>query len=69
MCIRAQFLGLDWLCACGVLDHSIVAPGLKLSPPAHKKEDENKVQHIFDPALLDLEVATVKNVVYFHRNE
>ena len=25
--------------------------------------------HIFDPALLDLEVAIAKNVVYFHRNE
>jgi hypothetical protein len=24
---------------------------------------------IFDPALLDLEVAIAKNVVYFHRNE
>jgi hypothetical protein len=25
--------------------------------------------YIFDPALLDLEVAIAKNVVYFHRNE
>ncbi len=24
---------------------------------------------IFDPALLDLEVAIAKNVVYFHRND
>jgi hypothetical protein len=25
--------------------------------------------YIFDPALLELEVAIAKNVVYFHRNE
>jgi hypothetical protein len=42
MLIRVQSLGLDWLRACGILDHSIVAPGLKLSPPADKKEDEIK---------------------------
>jgi hypothetical protein len=25
--------------------------------------------YIFDPALLELEVAIAKNVIYFHRNE
>jgi hypothetical protein len=47
MFIRVQTLGLDWLCACGVLDHSIVAPGLKLSPPAEKNM-KTKLNLLFD---------------------
>jgi len=30
---------------------------------------EDQKVRIFDPALLDLEVAIAKNVVHFHRNE
>ncbi len=32
-------------------------------------QKKRKSVNIFDPALLDLEVAKAKNVVYFHRNE
>ncbi len=34
-----------------------------------KKGQFTKNYRIFDPALLDLEVASAKNVVYFNRNE
>jgi hypothetical protein len=33
-----------------------------------KSSTTNIIDWIFDPALLDLEVALAKNVVYFHRN-
>ena len=69
---------LNWMTHPGMQQHH----DHKLLPPSPSYCDFNRERGkvrceyslhgylcIFDPALLDLEVAIAKNVVYFHRNE